>query len=113
MWFADSKKFSPHHDSSAQFDFNPIHGGGSGKNQAELDEQWEAQQAILRARRGEGTSKKPMSKDDLKKKYRSKAEFNIKDREEQINVRQDEAMYIDEESDRKPAFDFKFPWDKK
>ncbi|KAL7507104.1 hypothetical protein ACHAXN_004314 [Cyclotella atomus] len=34
------------------FDLNPFHGGGSGASKAALDEQWEAQQAILRERRG-------------------------------------------------------------
>jgi hypothetical protein len=39
------------------FDFKPLSGGGSGKE--ELDEQWETQQAILAARRGQpGTKQK-------------------------------------------------------
>lgn len=33
------------------FDFKPVHGSGSAKEQ-DLDEIWEAQQAILRERRG-------------------------------------------------------------
>lgn len=34
------------------FDLKPFHAGGSGEGQADLDEQWEAQQAILAARKG-------------------------------------------------------------
>ena len=45
--------------------FDPFHGGGSAKKK-DLDEIWEAQQAILRARRGET--------EPLKKKYASKPE---------------------------------------
>lgn len=45
------------------FDFKTFHGGGSA-GESDLDEQWEAQQEILRRRRGgSGT------KDHLKKKY--------------------------------------------
>ncbi len=44
------------------FDFEPFRGSGSEK----LDEQWEAQQAILRERRGHN------DKDALKKKYTAK-----------------------------------------
>ncbi len=46
------------------FDFEPFRGSGSGKEK--LDEQWEAQQAILRERRGHN------DKDALKKKYTAK-----------------------------------------
>lgn len=46
------------------FDFEPFRGSGSGKEK--LDEQWEAQQAILRERRGHN------DKDALKKKYSAK-----------------------------------------
>mmetsp|Transcript_10771 Transcript_10771/g.17529 ORF Transcript_10771/g.17529 Transcript_10771/m.17529 type:complete len:153 (-) Transcript_10771:310-768(-) len=35
------------------FDMNPFHGSGSGGTKEALDEQWEAQQEILRARRCE------------------------------------------------------------
>ena len=45
------------------FDFKPFHGQGSGETQSNLDEQWEAQQEILRARRGQ------LTKDNLKQKY--------------------------------------------
>jgi hypothetical protein len=43
------------------FDLNPFHGGGSGASKAALDEQWEAQQAILRERRGHTAVKKTKS----------------------------------------------------
>jgi hypothetical protein len=46
------------------FDFKPFHGHGSGES--ELDEQWEVQQAILRARKGH------VDKDHLKAKYKKK-----------------------------------------
>jgi hypothetical protein len=45
------------------FDFKPFHGRGSGESRSELDEQWEAQQEILRARRGH------LDKTHLKQKY--------------------------------------------
>ena len=45
------------------FDFKPVHGSGSGKDV--LDEQWEAQQAILRARRAGH-----IDKEHLKEKYK-------------------------------------------
>jgi len=35
------------------FDLNPFHGSGSGGTKEALDEQWEVQQEILRARRGD------------------------------------------------------------
>jgi non-homologous end joining protein Ku len=44
------------------FDFKTFHGHGSGENN--LDEQWEVQQAILRARKGH------VDKDHLKAKYK-------------------------------------------
>lgn len=44
------------------FDFKPFHGHGSGESN--LDEQWEVQQAILRARKGH------VDKDHLKAKYK-------------------------------------------
>jgi hypothetical protein len=109
------------------FDFKPIHGGGSGGNQDFIDEQWEAQQAILRARRGEG-----QIKDDLKNKYKTKRQFEVKaSAPPPPNV--DSAMYFADQSSstssakkattppaspkksssaspQMPAF--KFPWDK-
>jgi hypothetical protein len=46
------------------FDFNPIRGSGSGKDKDFLDEEFEAQQAVLRARQQQG-----FTKDNLMKKY--------------------------------------------
>jgi hypothetical protein len=48
-------------------DFNPFKGSGSGGNKEFLDEQWEAQQAILRARQG------VFDKEHLKEKYAKQA----------------------------------------
>lgn len=102
---------------SGWFDFNPIHGGGSGGNDDFLDEQWEAQQAILRARRGEG-----QVKENLKEKYKGKQQFEVK-----ASVpapKAEPAMYFADESKpkttpvaKKPITPtkvqpFKFPWDK-
>jgi hypothetical protein len=47
-------------------DFNPFSGSGSGKDKDFIDEQWEAQQAILRARQG------VLDKEHLKEKYTQK-----------------------------------------
>jgi hypothetical protein len=48
-------------------DFKPVQGSGSGKDK--LDEQWEAQQAMLRARRAGG-----IDKEHLKNKYKNTKE---------------------------------------
>ncbi|MFN0050042.1 MAG: hypothetical protein ACKVOU_13045, partial [Cytophagales bacterium] len=53
------------------FDFNPFQGKGSGKNQDFLDEQWEAQQAILKARQSGG-----LTKDQLQNKYKKQVKDN-------------------------------------
>ena len=53
------------------FDFEPVHGGGSGGDQSAIDEQWEAQQAILRARQGV-TDKKV-----LKSKYKDPSKVPV------------------------------------
>lgn len=52
------------------FDFNPVHGSGSGKDN--LDEQWEAQQEILRARRAGN-----LDKQHLKQKYKDNKENQL------------------------------------
>ena len=68
------------------FDFKPVHGSGSA-GQQELDEQWEAQQAILRARRGE------MTKDHLHQKYKSgSTSFNVKARDLAVKEAQHRAF---------------------
>ena len=52
------------------FDFNPVHGSGSGKD--DLDEQWDAQQEILRARRVGH-----LDKEHLKQKYKDNKENQL------------------------------------
>lgn len=56
---------------SGIFDFRPIHGFGSGKDDKVLDEQWEVQQEMLRARRDH------LDKEHLRQKY--KQEFQEKE----------------------------------
>ena len=98
------------------FDFKPVQGSGSGGSKDALDEQWAAQQAILRARRGKG-----LTKESLKQKYQAKpvsvegATANIKSK----NVGQtafDDAMRFPSDSEEEteaPPLTIKFPWDKK
>jgi hypothetical protein len=85
-------------------DFKPIHGGGN--DDKANDEMFEAQQEILRARRGN------LDKEELKKKYakRNADEFSKIKTLDQVDVtrKQDAAMYVDEEEETK----FKFPWQK-
>lgn len=106
---------------SGWFDFNPVHGRGSGGNDDFLDEQWEAQQAILRARRGEG-----QPKEVLKQKYKEKRQFQVASSVPPPVNSVEPAMYFaNEEAGTKnnlasesktpppPQFpSFKFPWDK-
>lgn len=88
------------------FDFKPVHGGGSGGKQDALDEQWEAQQAILRARRGEG-----LDKEHLKQKYRAKKDGNVDIEAHAPKLRniEDDIMYTD---DTQASKKFKLPWEK-
>jgi murein L,D-transpeptidase YafK len=104
------------------FDFNPVHGSGSGGNKEFLDEQWEAQQAILRARRGESES--------LKQKYKEKQKFQVASSVPPPVTRGDGMYFASNESPTKKAQQaqaatakkspppapqapsFKFPWDK-
>lgn len=106
------------------FDFKPMHGGGSGGNEDSLDEQWEAQQAILRARRGQ------FDKDTLRSKYKHASDVpaiaTIEVKEEvNIQKHEDEMMYFaGSEKPTKPKATpkttpkapsmptFKMPWDK-
>lgn len=87
-------------------DFKPIHGSGSMHDDKELDEMWEAQQEILRARRGHG------SKDHLKHKYGKKKAADIEtppsNKQVDVSKKQDSAMYVEDENQPK----FKFPWQK-
>mmetsp|Transcript_12748 Transcript_12748/g.27981 ORF Transcript_12748/g.27981 Transcript_12748/m.27981 type:complete len:151 (+) Transcript_12748:63-515(+) len=69
------------------FDFNPVHGGGSGKEA--LDEQWEAQQEILRARRQGGITKEAMHK---KYEHGGPSTFQVKARDIQAKEAQHRAF---------------------
>jgi hypothetical protein len=85
-------------------DFKPIHGGAN--DEEANDEMFEAQQEILRGRRGH------LDKEELKKKYAKKSsdEFSKIKTLDQVDVtrKQDAAMYVDEDEESK----FKFPWQK-
>jgi hypothetical protein len=89
-----------------------------------LDEQWETQQAILKARRGEG-----QSTDSLKKKDKQKQTFQVSASIPPPANRGEPAMYFANEEPNKPKKQvavavtkqpppspqtplFKFPWDK-
>lgn len=85
---------------SGWFDFKPFHGGSA--KEEDLDEQWEAQQEILRARRSGG-----LDKVNLKKKYASK-----KKTEEDIVVPPLAEQKIPNTSSDKPPAPFKMPWEK-
>lgn len=105
------------------FDFKPMHGSGSGGNQDALDEQWEAQQAILANRRGH------LDKAHLKEKYKHSKNMELESHAEPINVQkhEDEMMYFadtapQQHAKKEPAKKapakkaaqpmFKMPWDK-
>ena len=83
------------------FDFNPVHGGGSGGNKQAIDEQWEAQQAILRARQGHTT------KNVLKQKYKDPSKVDVSS----AFVGKD---FAPKKAPSAPAKQggFKMPWDK-
>jgi hypothetical protein len=53
------------------FDFKPFHGQGSGEGKNDLDSQWEIQQELLAARRGN------IDKSALKKKYANGARGDL------------------------------------
>jgi hypothetical protein len=98
------------------FDFNPFKGSGSGGNQDFLDEQWEAQQAILRARQGQFT------KEDLQKKYKPQPKEDSADTEgvptPSKNRGESSSFFAEVKEPPVPQkvgspFDMKFPWDKK
>lgn len=80
------------------FDFKPFQGSGSAKE--ELDEQWEAQQAILRARRNDG-----LNKETLKQKYGAAKPKVQEDRVEESKIES-----TNESSQQSPAI--KLPWEK-
>jgi len=82
----------------------PLHGHGSGEN--DLDEQWEAQQAILRERRAHG-----IDKAHLKEKYsheENRKTFDVGGRSQDYNSGE---MYVEESKPKKKA-QMKMPWDK-
>lgn len=82
------------------FDFKPFQGSGSAKE--DLDEQWEAQQEILRARRNEGIDKEHLKQKYGKPKKKAEQEENIVQREVKIESKSPK--------DQTPAF--KMPWEK-
>ena len=88
------------------FDFKPVHGGGSA-NEETLDEIWEAQQEILRKRRGEGGTK-----ESLKKKYAPKKEVVSEEKPASSAPAREtkDEMYVQEDTS-KPFF-MKMPWEK-
>jgi hypothetical protein len=82
-------------------DFKPFQGSGSAKE--ELDEQWEAQQEILRARRSEG-----IDKEHLKKKYAAKKTVPVEADIEEADV----VNVVEKSPSEVPPARFKLPWEK-
>jgi hypothetical protein len=84
----------------------PIHGRGSGEEA--LDEQWEAQQAILRERRAHG-----IDKAHLKEKYsheENRKTFDVGAKPQDYNSGD---IYVEETTTKKsPGKKMKFPWEK-
>jgi hypothetical protein len=85
----------------------PMHGHGSGEN--DLDEQWEAQQAILRDRRSHG-----IDKAHLKEKYsheENRQTFDVGGRSSEYSG---DETYVEESVTKKaPSGErMKFPWEK-
>jgi hypothetical protein len=82
-------------------DFKPVHGGGN--DDKANDEMFEAQQEMLRARRGN------LDKDELKKKFSKKKADDVqrmkKPEKEDTTGKQDAAEYVE-------GSKFKFPWQK-
>lgn len=87
---------------------NPFHGSGSA-GESDLDEIWEAQQAILRARKGE-------TKEHMRAKYKdSNRKFEVKSSMDSKNQQHMNNVYVDETTKpkkKKAAGGFKMPWDK-
>lgn len=85
------------------FDFKPFHGHGSAED--DLDEQWEAQQAILRDRRSHH-----IDKEHLKLKYQKpdKVKFEVHSKPQQHFAFED--TYV--EDDNKAPKKLKFFWEK-
>jgi hypothetical protein len=89
------------------FDFNPFKGSGSGDNNDFKDEQWETQQAILRARMNQGLTKEQLMEKYKRKKVESPEKISSKD-DSGIGFGAD----IDGETAKGPTIDIKMPWDK-
>lgn len=89
---------------SGWFDFTPFHGSGSAKEN--LDEQWEAQQEILRARRNTG-----LDKEHLKQKYGAPKKMVSVQVAKDVKPA-DEEMTQKASSEKKTPAPFKMPWDK-
>ena len=86
----------------------PIHGHGSGEGQSALDEQWEAQQAILKERRAHG-----IDKAHLKEKYSHEENRKTFDVGSKTQNDDGEEMYVEERAAKKsPGAQIKFPWEK-
>lgn len=88
---------------SGWFDFKPFQGSGSAKE--DLDEQWEAQQEILRARRNMG-----LDKEQLKKKY--KAPKEVPPVEASVKPAGGEMTIPKTSVEKNPPAPFKLPWEK-
>ena len=89
--------------------FSPVHGGGSAKEK-DLDAIYETQQRILADRR------KHLDSKTLKSKYKSVGQDHLRDIDtikydpKALNQKEDDAMYIDQDHDKKTSF---LPWNKK
>ena len=90
----------------AWFDFKPVQGAGSGKDA--LDEQWEAQQEILNARRGHCSKQHLKNKYGKKKEVKTKVETDTHQSQVNVSKKQDSDMFVEDS----PTSAFKFPWDK-
>mmetsp|Transcript_4074 Transcript_4074/g.6817 ORF Transcript_4074/g.6817 Transcript_4074/m.6817 type:complete len:127 (-) Transcript_4074:234-614(-) len=88
--------------------FDAFHGSGSA-DKDDLDEIWEAQQAILRARKGE-------TKEHMRAKYKdSNRKFEVGSMNTDSKNKQDmNRVYVEEEKKPKKSggSGFKMPWDK-
>jgi hypothetical protein len=100
------------HLSMGFFDFTPVHGSGSGKEH--LDEQWAAQQALLKARRTGN-----MDKAHMKQKYKDPSvnhlDLMMKEHEAKhaAMMKRMDSTYV--QSEAKPKVEMKkkkFFWDK-
>lgn len=90
--------------------FSPVHGGGSAKEN-DLDDIYADQQRILAERRKHFDSK------TLHNKYKTVGQDHLRDIKtiahdpKMLNQKEDDAMYIDQDHDKKTSS--MFPWNKK